>query len=44
MRERGVWKEVDGNREEFVGKGELPSDVLVPTNPQDRAIRQSEGD
>ena len=44
MRERGVRKEIDRNREEFVGKSELPSDVLIPTNPQDRAIRQSEGD
>jgi hypothetical protein len=44
MRERGVGKEIDGHREEFVGKGELPSDVLIATNPQDRAIRQSEGD
>ena len=44
MRERGFGKEIDGNREDFVGKGELPSEMLIPTNPQDRTIRQGEGD
>jgi hypothetical protein len=42
VRERGIGKEVDGNREEFVGKGKLPSEMLISPNTQNRTIREGE--
>jgi hypothetical protein len=42
VRERGFGKEIDGNREEFVGKGKLPSEMLISPNTQNRPIREGE--
>ena len=42
MREGGVGKEIDWNREEFVGKGKLPCYMLISTNTQNRTIREGE--
>jgi hypothetical protein len=42
VRERGVGKEIDRNREEFVGKGKLPSEMLISPHTQNRTIREGE--
>jgi hypothetical protein len=44
VRERGFGKEIHGDREEFVGKGKLPSQMLIFPNTQNRTIRQGERD
>jgi hypothetical protein len=41
---RGFGKEIHGDREEFVGKGKLPSQMLISPNAQNRTIRQGERD